>query len=177
MLDFLAKKRVFLGFVFLAAVFFTGSPRPNLWWLGFLLAIGGEGMRTWSSGYIFKNEQLAVEGPYSLLRNPLYFGSFFLGFGIVLMSGNLWLIGLYPLMFMPIYLRRIQQEEQDLIERFGEDALAYFARVPRLVPQLSLYRHPTTAWNLHRAIVVHREWVNWIVLALFAGWFYLLWNR
>ncbi len=174
MLDLLAKKRVFVGTIYLTIVFFFHYPNAAAWWLGFAVAFAGEGIRTWSSGYLFKNEQLATTGPYSVVRNPLYLGSFLLGFGLTLMGGNIVLVGLYPLVFFPIYLRKIEQEEGFLLEQFGEEVMAFFQRVPRLVPRLSTYEPADHHWNLQRVIFVHREWGNWVLLAGFAGWFYYL---
>lgn len=176
MLDFLARKRVSVGTAFMVLVFLIAAPKPAIWALGLSLALFGETVRTWSSGYLCKNQLLATAGPYAMLRNPLYFGSFFLGLGIVLMSGNWWMTGIYPLLFLTIYLRQIQQEEQHLLGVFGDKALRYFRHVPRLIPDLSGYRPPLQAWDLRRVICIHREWINWLLLAGFATWFHTAWR-
>lgn len=174
MLEAIARKRVFIGTLYLVAVVVLSTPRLESWWLGFAMAFFGEAVRTWSSGYIFKNETLATTGPYSLVRNPLYFGSFFLGFGITLMGGNPWLSTFYPVLFVPLYVGKIRIEERELVANFGEQAKDYFTRVPVLIPHFSNYRHPAEAWNLERTIFEHREWGNWLMLAGFAGYFYYL---
>lgn len=174
MFDAIARKRVFLGTLYLAVVVALPAPRPNLWWLGLGIATFGEMVRTWASGYLFKNQVLAQSGPFSIVRNPLYFGSFFLGWGTTIMGGRLGLVLLYPLIFLPIYVRRIEQEEQTLLETFGDEAQAYFERVPRLLPRLSSWKPAEAIWDMRRVIYVHREWGNWILIALTAAWF---WTR
>lgn len=173
MLDLIARKRVFAGSLFLVAALIWSCPSGLSWWPGLALGLIGEGVRTWGSGYLAKNRELARTGPFSVVRNPLYFGSFFLGFGIVMMSGNLWLTVLYPLLFLPVYIRKIEQEEAELLDRFGAEARDYYGEVPRLVPRLRTYRSPEARWDLQRVLFVHREWGNWLLLAAAAGWFYL----
>ena len=49
-------------------------------------------LRSWAAGYLFKGKRVAVGGPYALIRNPLYVGSFVLGkksFGKLDISGGL----------------------------------------------------------------------------------------
>jgi protein-S-isoprenylcysteine O-methyltransferase Ste14 len=171
--DALARKRVFLGTIYLLVVVILPAPRANLWWIGLIIATFGELVRTWASGYLFKNETLARTGPFSIVRNPLYFGSFFLGWGMTLMGGQPILILAYPIIFLPLYVRRIEQEELTLVETFGDEARAYFASVPRLLPRLSGWRPAAVVWDIRRVVYVHREWGNWILLSLVAGWFWI----
>lgn len=170
MLESIARKRVFVGTLYLLVVVVTAAPAAPLWWAGLAIATLGEAVRTWASGYLFKNESLATTGPFSVVRNPLYLGSFFLGFGITLMGGRLLLIALYPVIFLPIYVKRIEQEEAVLVEHFGDEATAYFERIPRLVPQLSTFQPAGILWDLRRVVYIHREWGNWLLLTMVAAW-------
>ncbi|MGH8104132.1 MAG: methyltransferase family protein, partial [bacterium] len=45
------------------------------------LIVGGAALRIWAAGTIKKQQTLAQEGPYALMRHPLYFGSFLGGLG------------------------------------------------------------------------------------------------
>ncbi len=49
--------------------------------LGGLLVVGGLALRSWSAGILRKNAELTMAGPYGLIRNPLYVGSFLMMFG------------------------------------------------------------------------------------------------
>ena len=134
----------------------------------------GELLRTWASGYIRKNELLVTYGPYAVVRNPLYLGSFFIGLGATILTSRLLAVLLYLLLFLPVYLRVIVKEEAFLRERFGEEAEQYFSRVPRLIPFPHLYRSPPERYSLERALLFHREWINWFWIALFLGY---AWSR
>jgi protein-S-isoprenylcysteine O-methyltransferase Ste14 len=78
----LIKYRSFIGFLCLVAMLLLAIPSARSIFGGFLLMMAGMFFRAWSSGHINKDKELATEGPYSLTRNPLYFGSLILGSGI-----------------------------------------------------------------------------------------------
>ena len=54
------------------------------------MSILGLFIRAMAAGFIHKEKQLTTTGPYAFTRNPLYFGSFFLGLGITIAGGQ-WL--------------------------------------------------------------------------------------
>jgi protein-S-isoprenylcysteine O-methyltransferase Ste14 len=149
--------RVPLGFV--AAAILIVAARPH--WLSLLiglpLALAGLAVRAAAAGHIRKNEVLATTGPYRFTRNPLYFGSIILGFGLVVAAAS-WLLALLALgLLVGVYLPVIRREEQYLASRFGADFDLYAARVPRLWP-----RWPTDATGGHSFSLAlylkHREY-------------------
>ncbi|HEX9647796.1 MAG TPA: isoprenylcysteine carboxylmethyltransferase family protein [Alphaproteobacteria bacterium] len=90
----------------------------------------------------FKNRQLIDCGPFSVMRNPLYFFSLLGVTGAALMSNHpLVMIGL-PAAFLAILMRQIRREERFLATRFGDDYRRYVETVPRLWPRLAGYRAP-----------------------------------
>jgi protein-S-isoprenylcysteine O-methyltransferase Ste14 len=107
-----------------------------------LLAAGG---RIWASLYLSgrKNSELVTEGPYSLVRNPLYLFSFigFLGAGLVFESVILALLmaGIFAVGHWPTMLK----EEEGLREIFGEAYEDYARRVPRFIPRIAPVRRPS----------------------------------
>jgi protein-S-isoprenylcysteine O-methyltransferase Ste14 len=115
--------------------------------LGFvLLVISGVG-RIWSSAYIagLKSKDVVSYGPYSIMRNPLYFFSFlgFIGAGIAFgsLSITLLLIFTFGVTHIPIIL----YEEKKLLSIFGDKFIEYQQRVPRFFPNLSLMNNPKEA--------------------------------
>ena len=58
--------------------------RSLLWSL--VLVIPGVFLRGYASGYVKKNAELTITGPYAFTRNPLYLGSFMIAFGFAMAS-------------------------------------------------------------------------------------------
>ena len=105
--------------------------------LGCLLVLAGLGLRSWSAGILHKNSQLTTTGPYSLIRNPLYVGSFLMMFGFCVLLGNprnVWFI-VGPLLLL--YVVKVRQEERLMSTLFPEQWPAYFQRTPRFFPRLA----------------------------------------
>lgn len=173
MLDFLARRWVLLGAVYLLVVVGWSCPGLGAWWIGLPVAMFGEGVRTWASGHLPTGGELRQTGPFSVMRNPLEFGSFFLLWGFTWMGGNGWLIVLFPVLFVPVVLRRIADEERARLRDFGDEARRYFQRVPRLVPSWDTHQAAERHWRVQSAVLEHREWIYWLLLAAGAGWFYL----
>lgn len=131
--------RVPLGF--LAAALYLLSlwrhaPRPAAIAWSLLLVLPGLWLRGYASGYVKKNRELTVTGPYAYTRNPLYLGSMMIaaGFAVALLS---WPVALVLAVgFAVIYIPVIASEERFLRATFpGFDD--YCRRVPRIVPRLT----------------------------------------
>lgn len=108
----------------------------------FLAAIG----RIWSAGFIAgqKNVRLIQDGPYSVMRHPLYFFTFlgFLGAGLAMESFVL--TGTMIAIFLVTHLPVIRREEDRLRQLFGEEYGQYACRVPAVIPKPWLFRSSTT---------------------------------
>ena len=100
------------------------------------LVLPGLWLRGYAAGYVKKNRELTVTGPYAHTRNPLYLGSMLIaaGFALALLS---WPVALVLAVgFAVIYIPVIASEERFLRATFpGFDA--YCRRVPRLIPRLT----------------------------------------
>jgi protein-S-isoprenylcysteine O-methyltransferase Ste14 len=64
-------------------------------------------------------ETLNTSGIYSVVRNPLYLGNFFMGLGLALFAHLWWLTLIYILVFWLYYERIIFAEEEYLRNKFG----------------------------------------------------------
>jgi protein-S-isoprenylcysteine O-methyltransferase Ste14 len=128
--------RVPAGFLF--AAFYLWRARPSAASLAssLLLVIPGLLLRSYASGYVKKNAELTVTGPYAYTRNPLYLGSILIAFGFAAASRSLWITLLLALLFLLIYAPTIYGEEQFLRSTFPEFE-SYARRVPRLFPRLT----------------------------------------
>ena len=109
----------------------------------FLLSICSLG-RLWALMYISGNKklELVTEGPYSIVRHPLYFFSFIGAIGIGLASENLLVLALIIVFYLFYYPFTILAEERKLTVEFGEAYVEYMGRTPRFLPKLSLYKEP-----------------------------------
>jgi protein-S-isoprenylcysteine O-methyltransferase Ste14 len=136
--------RVPLGFLCGALFLLFARPRPLLLAVGGGVALVGLALRAWAAGHIRKNAQLATSGPYAYTRNPLYLGSFLLGVGFTLASGQPLLGLLFAALFLGIYLPVMRVEAATLAELFGEHYRDYARAVPLFVPRFLPYRDEKT---------------------------------
>jgi protein-S-isoprenylcysteine O-methyltransferase Ste14 len=131
--------RVPLGFVVGALYIFElfrRAPQPTAVVWSLALVLPGLWLRGYAAGYVKKNRELTVTGPYAHTRNPLYLGSILIaaGFALALLS---WPVALVLAVgFAVIYVPVIASEERFLRATFaGFDD--YCQSVPRLIPRLT----------------------------------------
>ena len=113
---------------------------------GYLMLVAGSLWRVWCLMFIggAKDGVLTTEGPYSVVRNPLYVGSLLgvIGLGLAVR------LPLLPVallvMFAALYPAVVANEEKRLEELFGEAYLHYRDATPRWIPRWSLYTEPET---------------------------------
>ncbi len=176
-------RRIRVPFGFLFAAFYLWRARPSALSLALSLSLVVPGLllRAYASGYVKKNAELTVTGPYSYTRNPLYLGSMLIAFGFAGASRSLWIVGLLALLFLIIYVPTILSEEQFLRNTFP-DFENYAKRVPRLLPRLWPRSIPARmegegsfSGDLYRK---HREYNSVLgACAVYAGLVAALWLR
>jgi protein-S-isoprenylcysteine O-methyltransferase Ste14 len=145
--EFLIRRRILISailFGLLIGYSVAYGPKPHdlvdyrdpLSILGGLLVVVGLALRSWAAGILRKNAELATTGPYALIRNPLYAGSFLMMFGFCTLIGN-------PLSFaiilgpvLVIYIVKVRHEEILLSSRFSHQWAEYARRTPRFLPRL-----------------------------------------
>jgi len=131
--------RVPLGFLTTALYLFDlarRAPQPAAVAWSLALVLPGLWLRAYAAGYVKKNRELTVTGPYAHTRNPLYLGSMLMaaGFALALLS---WPVALLLAVgFAVIYVPVIASEERFLRDTFpGFDD--YCRQVPRIIPRLT----------------------------------------
>jgi protein-S-isoprenylcysteine O-methyltransferase Ste14 len=136
--------RVPAGFVF-AVIYLWAAPRTisraSILW-SIALVLPGLALRAYAAGYVKKNAELTITGPYAHTRNPLYLGSVLMAAGFGVASMNVWLVAGLVIFYLAIYLPVIRGEEVYLRAHFAnfDD---YAAHVPRLLPRIMPYRATT----------------------------------
>lgn len=128
--------------VWVLIVPFVLMARPTLAALasGALLACPGVLLRGWAAGFIRKDRELSVCGPYAHTRNPLYLGSFLIGLGVALASGRWELLVLFGAFYLLVYGAVMRAEARFLEERFGERYALWAREVPLFLPRLVPWR-------------------------------------
>lgn len=131
--------RVPMGFAFAAIFLWMARPKPEFLALSLILVLPGLWLRGYASGYVKKNTELTVTGPYAHTRNPLYLGSMTMAFGFAVAARSAWIAMALAALFAAIYIPVIRAEEEYLRGVFpGFDA--YAEKVPRLLPRLTAAR-------------------------------------
>jgi len=113
-------------------------------WAGYIFVLLGFMLRMWSILYIGqrKSKELIIEGPYSVCRDPLYLGTFFIVVGAGLCFENLAMALCGLMIYIPIHVLVARLEEKHLQEKFGDSYLEYLRTVPSFIPNLKLYKSP-----------------------------------
>jgi protein-S-isoprenylcysteine O-methyltransferase Ste14 len=122
----------------------SSLPHEAMEWAGHLLVPAGVLIRVFASLYIGgrKNDELITDGPFSIVRNPLYVGSFGATTGLALLTGSLVMTALLALSFAAYYSATIAREEVFLHRKFGVRYRRYARRVPRWIPSPGLWESP-----------------------------------
>lgn len=134
-----------LGFLCAALFIFFAKPTRTALLAGACVSLLGLAVRAWAAGHIRKNTQLATSGPYAFTRNPLYFGSFLLGLGFTIASGQVVLALLFAALFLGIYFPVMRVEAATMAELFGKEFGVYKSSVPLFFPRLTPFRASQSA--------------------------------
>jgi len=154
-----AKEAVFrlrdkIGIVFFLVVLLSvahngrtlGLREPAEDWLdvlGCVIVASGHGLRILalrhigpiSRTHVLKAPQLVTQGPYAVVRNPLYLGNWLIATGLCLIAQLRWLLLLGPLAAFLLYYVTALAEESTLLDLFGEHYRRYCQAVPRFFPR------------------------------------------
>lgn len=84
---------------------------------------------------IRREHTLVVHGPYRWVRHPLYTVGFLSFVGFSLLSAN-WFTALALVLAFGVLALRTPLEEQQLIEKFGDEYRAYMRRTGRYLPRI-----------------------------------------
>jgi hypothetical protein len=139
-----------MGFVFATVFLVLARPSWRMLAASLVLVLPGLWLRGHASGYVRKNAELTVTGPYAHTRNPLYLGSMLIAFGFAAAAGSWVILGALAVLFAAIYIPTIQAEEEYLREHFA-DFEAYARAVPRLLPRLTAARSQDAAAGAEQA--------------------------
>ncbi len=132
---------------------FSPSTRLMLLILGALLYFPGMLILLWArltlgknyfvstsfGAQLFKEHQLVTNGPYAIVRHPMYSGLILASLGGLLMYTT-WTT-VYFACFAPFMFFRARREETTLSAEFGEQWMQYCKHVPAFIPRLRKESH------------------------------------
>jgi protein-S-isoprenylcysteine O-methyltransferase Ste14 len=127
-MKFLARWRVFLGFVFAAVALWLATPTPMSLVIGAAVSVLGESIRLWAAGHLEKSKEVTRSGPYQFTRHPLYLGSSLIGIGFAIASNHLVVVIIVVAYLVLTLTAAMRSEEAHLREKFGDDYVAYMER-------------------------------------------------
>ncbi|MEO1201578.1 MAG: cytochrome b/b6 domain-containing protein [Pseudomonadota bacterium] len=129
-----------------------------------LVGLLGLAIRVWTVGFSAENtsgrntgagqvaDVLNTTGAYSMTRNPLYLGNYFMWIAVAMVTGNIWFVATFTLVFWVYYERIVFAEEAFLREKFGAAYLDWAARTPAFFPEIRGYVAAGTPFNLRKVL-------------------------
>jgi len=140
---FLSSVIILLGVIYLFPQLYPKSLMLDdcLDFVSVIFILKGIFLRMTARGYKREFSQqgkgLVATGPYSIVRNPMYLGTYLIGAGFVLLVLPWWTVFIFSLAFYGRFRKQIMLEENFLTQSFGETYREYCHRVPRLFPSWS----------------------------------------
>jgi protein-S-isoprenylcysteine O-methyltransferase Ste14 len=139
----LFRHRGYLPVPFIVVPFIAHGERVlSQWVFGALFIACGEAMRLWgvaAAGAETRRRsrvvtRLVTYGPFAWMRNPLYFGNFFVWTGFSVAAGIHWFLPVAVAMFALEYTPIVRYEEAVLESTFGDEYTRYKKRTSRWIP-------------------------------------------
>lgn len=132
--------------------------------LGFLFRLSARGYKQEKS---IESKRLITTGPYTLMRNPMYFGSMLIGSGIIIALFNLWILIPSLIISLSILIPQIYKEEEKLKKQFGQEYLDYCKNTPRYFPRfLQLLRLDFREELPLKWAWIKKEFISWFLVII-----------
>lgn len=103
---------------------------PMIYWL-----FSSLGKNVTPTVSIRREHELVTHGPYRAIRHPLYTFGYINFVGMSLLAANWFMFAMLTIGMLALGART-RQEEENLIQRFGEQYLDYMKRTGRYLPKL-----------------------------------------
>jgi len=150
--------RQVIGLLLVAVCAYFARPDSGTVSIGLALAVLGQVFRIYAAGYIFKNKQLASNGPYSLVRHPLYLGNFIILIGFTIASANLYVAAGVVVFFLVWYPAAIAYEDSKLENIFGEDWREWSKNIRAIIPvRIRWSDLKASGWDTYQSLIRNGE--------------------
>ncbi len=158
-----------VGLALMPVFAWFASPIRVLYLAGALLVVLGCLVRIYASGYIVKNKQLATDGPYSLVRHPLYTGNLLALIGFTVACGQWWAPAVAMAFWWFYYPTAIDYEDRKLHRIFGQPWEEWSRTVPAVIPRRLLPTGPGS-WSLITSVRQNAEPIVIAFTLICIGW-------
>lgn len=157
---------LYLRTVFYPHTFILKGTPYEVYYEMFALSISlmGLAIRVYTVGHTPKNtsgrnttqgqvaDTLNTTGIYSIVRYPLYLGNFFMWLGVALLTGHIWFIISFILLYGLYYERIMFAEESYLKIKFGKHFTDWAKRVPAFFPKFKKFQKPTLPFSWKKGV-------------------------
>jgi hypothetical protein len=124
-MEFLARFRVAIGWVFAPLVLILSNPSRESIFVGTIVGLIGEAIRMWAAGHLNKAREVTSSGPYQYFAHPLYVGSSIIGAGLAIAAANP-IAAALVILYLAVTIRAaIRTEETYLRRKFGDQYELY----------------------------------------------------
>ena len=104
---------------------------PLIFWVQWALG------SNFSTTLHIRDEHTLVEhGPYRWVRHPMYSVLYMQAVGLLLLTANIFIGGVYLLALTLVVITRVRNEENAMIEKFGDEYRRYMLRTGRFLPKV-----------------------------------------
>lgn len=112
-------------------------------------------------------DELNTKGLYSLTRNPLYVGNFFMWMGLVFYIGVIWFFLLFICSYWIYYERIVFAEEVFLRKKFKESYLQWASETAVFIPKKFSYTHPKKSFSWKKIVIKEKSTILMFFLVFF----------
>ena len=164
------------GIGVILVVVFAVLSQPTLYFfiLGCLLVLDGLLIRLYASGFVYKNKELSISGPYAYVRHPLYTGNILILIGISFAAGSISALVISIIFFWFYYPAAIEYEDRKLKSLFPDSWDSWSQQTPALMPKFKFNRLNLAEWSWDKSLKKNYEPV---IFAFVLFWLIFLANR
>jgi hypothetical protein len=102
--------------------------------VGLTMLVAGCFLHLVAKGILIRNVVLTNRGVYGVVRHPYYLANYLIDTSFCVLSGNPYLLLIYPFLFFWAYGPTLRNEEKLLSERYGNAFLDDSSAVPQVFP-------------------------------------------
>ena len=111
---------------------------PLFWWVHSSLGSNFSGTL-----HVREEHTLVTHGPYRWVRHPMYTGFYLFMVGILLLTTNWFIGGVFLVGLTVVVVNRLNNEEMVMVEKFGDRYREYMKHTGRFLPQIHSQREPS----------------------------------